>query len=333
MGQIVQMPVNTGGLTRRDPRRVALFQRGPGKELIGSEVDEAIEWCEIYGANPFVKDIYFFVFDAKKPNKRRVVPVLSISLYRKIADRTGNYLPDENPPAFTYDDDLKCEHTNPLGIKDCTVRVRVYRHGEWHWVSERLRWDERAPIIDNPAATMWVNSGETWDDGNPKKTKVFKEDFDGPKQILDPGKPNWRTMGETMQAKCTEAAAIRKAFPEDTGGAYVPEEIDHMAVTIEGTAEDITKQYESEQRQRMIGGPSVTLDWCDGEPLAFVPVGQVHDRIEEWLRCNADKAGLFRNRNVVGLRQYWSHDKAAALTVRQMLDAAVAAAESAEAAE
>jgi len=145
---------------------------------------------------------------------------------------------------------------------------------------------------------------------------------------LDPKKPNWSKMPETMFSKCTEAAAIRKAFPNETQGSYVPEEIDHM--TIEGTAEDITNKYESEQRQKLIGGPSVTLDWCDGEPLAFVPVGQVHDRVEEWLRDNADKAQLFRNRNVVGLRQYWSHDKAAALTVRQMLDAAAQSAEAAE---
>jgi len=327
MGQIVQMPVNTGGLTRRDPRRVALFQRGPGKELRGSEVDEAIEWCEIYGANPFVKDIYFFVFDADNPAKRRVVPVLSIQMYRKIAARTNDYLPDDEPPVFTHDKALEGPD-NPRGIVDCTVRIRVHRHGDWHFVSERLRWDERAPIIEDAEHVTWEDTGEVWpDSGNPKRRKVTSGNV---VRRLDPSKPNWSKMPETMFSKCTEAAAIRKAFPNEVQGSYVPEEIDHMAVTIEGTAEDITKQYESEQRQKMIGGPSVTLDWCDGEPLAFVPVGQVHDRIEEWLCGNADKAGLFRNRNVVGLRQYWSHDKAAALTVRQMLDAAAQSAEAAE---
>jgi hypothetical protein len=58
--------VRTGALTRRDPRRLDLFRKTVGKDLRGDEIDEAIEWCELYGANPFVKDIYFFVFDADK---------------------------------------------------------------------------------------------------------------------------------------------------------------------------------------------------------------------------------------------------------------------------
>jgi len=318
MGQLVQMPLSTGGLTRRDPRRVALFQRGPGKELQGSEVDEAIEWCEIHNANPFVRDIYFFIFDADKPDKRRVVPVLGIDLWRKNAAASGDYMPDEHPPVFTYDDAAK-GLDNPLGIVDCTVRVRIFRHGDWHYMSERLRWNERAPIIEDAEHVTWEDTGETWpDSGKPKRRKVTSGEV---VKKLDPSKPNWAKMPETMLSKCAEVAAIRKAFPNLAQGAYAPEELD-WTHTIEGTAEDITNKYESEQRQQLIGGPSITLDWCDGEPLAFVPVGQVHDRVEEWLRDNADKAQLFRNRNVVGLRQYWSHDKAAALTVRQMLDAA-----------
>jgi phage recombination protein Bet len=323
MGQLVQMPVNTGGLTRRDPRRLALFRNGPGKELQGTEIDEAIEWCEIYGANPFVKDIYFFVFDASDPAKRRVVPVLSIQMYRKIAARTERYLPDDTPPVFTYDEALQGPD-NPRGIIDCTVRIKVYRQGEWHWVSERIRWDERAPIIEDAEHVEWVDTGEKWaDSGKPKRKKVTSGEV---VRKLDPKKQNWITMGETMHAKCTEAAAIRKAFPNETAGSYAPEELD-WARTIEGTAIDITNRYEAELRQKVIGGPSVTLDWCDGTPLAFVSVGQVHDRIVEWISDpnNAGKAQLFRDRNVVGLREYWAHDKAAALDVRKMLDAAIAA--------
>src|SRR5690606_12382101 len=97
---------NTGALTRQDARRLDLFRKTVGKDLIGAEIDEAIEWCELYGANPFVRDIFFFVFDADKPT-RHVVPVLGIGLYRKIAARTGNYRPDENPPRFRYDEALK----------------------------------------------------------------------------------------------------------------------------------------------------------------------------------------------------------------------------------
>ena len=325
MSTIVPMAAPTGGLTRRDPRRLKLFMNGAGKNLNGSEVDEALEWCEIYGANPFVKDIYFFVFDEWDEERRRVVPVLSIQMYRKIAARTDNYLPDEEPPQFTYDDDLKGDD-NPGGIKDCTVRIKVFRHGEWHFVKERLRWDERAPIIEKTLGdTEWVPTGEFWPDDHPTKAgkpRYKKQEITEESRVLDPKKTNWRTMGETMLAKCVEAACIRKAFPNETAGSYIHDEMD-WAVTIDGTAQDITDHYDAERRGKLIGGPSITLDWCNDAPLAFVPVGQVYDKVDEWLQANPKHVNTFRTKNTVGLREFWAHDKAAALALRQRMDALV----------
>jgi len=255
----------TGALTRMDRRRLDLFTKTVGKELRGPEIDEALEWCELYGANPFVKDIYFFVFDADKPDKRRVVPVLGIGLYRKIAARTGNYRPDESPPRFSYDDTLKSQ-INPKGMVWAEVSVHIFSHGQWHTVTSRLRWEERAPIKE-----IWAES----ESGRRKPTGKFE---------LDPRKTNWATMPETMMAKCCEADAIRKAWPNETAGSYVAEEMD-AGHTIDLTATEIIEQHRTEQKLAIIGGSSaVIIDWCDGKPLDRVPLGQVWDKALAWMR-------------------------------------------------
>ncbi len=302
MTAIVPM-ARTGALTRREPRRLALFCKTVGKDLQGAEIDEAIEWCELYGANPFVKDIYFFVFDANKPDKRRVVPVLGIGLYRKIAARTKNYRPDDAPPRFAYDEAAKCA-TNPTGMVWCEVSVNVHSHGAWHKVASKLRWDERAPIKE-----IWENN---------KPTGRFQ---------LDPKKDNWHRMPETMMAKCTEADAIRKAWPNETAGSYVAEEMD-SALTIDATATEIAATYATEQRLKQVGvANSILIDWLDNKGIVPVPVGQLGDRAIAWVRENVNEpmaVSVWRDRNRHALNEYWGRDKAGALALKQVIEPVIA---------
>lgn len=165
-------------LTRDDSRRLTLFTKTVGKDLIGDEIDVALEYCRIFNANPLTRDIYFFCFGKYGTDKRQVVPVIAVGHYRKIAARAGNYRPDERPARITYDEAL-ISASNPKGILDCEVTVYRHAHGDWHPITERLRWEERAPIKE-----IWVND---------KPSGQFH---------LDPKKPSWRTMPETMLAKC-----------------------------------------------------------------------------------------------------------------------------------
>lgn len=310
-----------GGLTRHDPKRLRLFAQTVGKELVGPEIDEAIEWCELYGANPFVKDIYFFVFGKVGTKGRKVVPVLSIGMYRKIAARTGNYRPDEDPPRITYDE-AKKSPANPNGIVSCEVSVFMHSHGAWHRITSRLKWDERAPIIQG---FKLVASGDAWPDGNPKMDKV--PDPTKP-AVLDANKGNWHSMPETMLAKCVEADAIRKAWPEETAGSYAEGELDRTEITL--TATEIIEQTETQERVERIGGPGITLLWNDHEPLARVPVGSAADRIIEFIRANKDEPmtlQLFADRNKHALQELWAMDKAAAFAVKKEFEAVQRAAQ------
>lgn len=69
------------------------------------------------------------------------------------------------------------------------------------------------------------------------RVRVYRKDWGRPAvgvaywteyvQTKKDGKPNaaWSRMPHVMLAKCAEALAIRKAFPEDTSGLYIPEEL------------------------------------------------------------------------------------------------------------
>ena len=322
MSNVVAIRPN-GGLTRKDPRRLDLFVKGVGKDLRGTEIDEAIEWCEVYQANPFVKDIYFFIFDANDANKRRVVPVLGIGLYRKIAARTRNYRPDEAPPRFTYDEKAVSQ-ANPAGLVDCEVSVFQHLHGEWHRITSKLRWEERAPI--KTGGVSWQKTGEFYPAGHAKagKPKYRKVIDESSPDVLDPDKRNWHTMPETMLAKCTEADAIRKGWPNEVAGSYVPEELD-QAHTIELTATEIVESFQSDLRLKQVGAANcIIIDWCDGEPLQNVPLGQLGDRALAFIREHGSedpsRVTMWAERNRAALKEYWGRDKAGALAVKQALE-------------
>lgn len=314
-----------GALDRQNTRLVSLFTKTVGKDLVGPELDESLEWCRIYAANPFVRDIYFFCMGKPNTPNRKVVPVLSVGMYRKIAARSNNYRPDPAPPRFTYDERL-VGPDNPKGIVDCEVSVFRYSHGEWFPITSRIRWSERAPLIEDcPAGYKMEETGETWPDGNPKKRKIPK----GPViAVLDPKKENWHKMPETMLAKCTEVDAIRKGWPNETAGSYGEGEMDAVE-TIDLTATEIVQAEERKERLSKIGGiNTILVDWCNGEEIQAVPVGKFFDAAMAFVKAHT-KAGeeeyatvlMWRDKNRAGLQQFWGMEKDAALELRNELNA------------
>lgn len=330
MPNVVPMS-KTGALTRRDPTRLALFKRTVGKDLRGSEIDTAIELCEVYGANPFTKDLFFFIFNADDAEKRNVVPVLSIGMYRKMAARSGNYRPDDKPPRFTYDEQL-IGPANPKGIVDCEVTVYRHAHGEWFPITSRIRWEERAPLVEEGAdGHKWVpvEPAEVWPDGHKRagQPKMRKVPVGEPTVRLDPKKPHWKSMPETLLAKCTEADAIRKGWPNETAGSYAEGELD-QAHTIELTATEIIDNAEREDRFERIGGAkAIMVDWLDGSELQRVPAGRFHDQamafIQAHMKPGEEEAGhvlMWKNKNRAGLTEFWALEKDAALSLKKRLE-------------
>jgi phage recombination protein Bet len=277
-----------------NPRDLALIRRTVAMDTTDDEFALFIHWARSLRLDPLRRQVHAFVFHKQDPKKRRLSLVTSIEGFRAIAARTGNYRPDENEPSFIADDTIKTE-TNPAALFSCAVRVWQYAHGQWLPITGVARWEEFAPL-----KTVWI-------DNQPTERKVL--DKSG----------RWGDMPFLMLAKCAEAQAIRKGWPEDLSNTFVGEEIEQAALTLnpaQAAAEGATR----ERLERIGGSGALIIDWLDAAPLDAVPLGQLADRIVAFLRTRReDPQALitWRERNRHALREFWARAPADALGVKQ----------------
>lgn len=286
------------------PAQMQLIQR-MNPDCNSTEFDQFIHVAAQLGLDPLRKQIYAFVFNKDKPDRRRMSIVVGIDGFRSVAKRSGEYRPDNRPPRFVTDPALVNEHTNPLGLVSAEVSVFQHSHGAWHEVSAIAFWDEFAPIIEGG---KWVNG----EDGR----RQFRRD--GTMQ-LDPAKDNWRKMPRVMLSKCAEAQAIRRAWPEDLSAIYSDEELDR-AKTIDLTASEIVEKAKVEERLSLIGGAdSILFDMGDG--LERIPLGKAADMILERLKAMPPHEVLqWKNVNKVTFNEFWARAKSDALGVKQYIE-------------
>jgi phage recombination protein Bet len=90
------------------------------------------------------------------------------------------------------------------------------------WCGEDGKWTDVWIKTEPPTAAKvgLLKSGCKEPFWGVAKYQSFVKFYDG-----KPGE-NWNKMPDIMLAKCAEAQAIRKAFPVETAGIYIPEEID-----------------------------------------------------------------------------------------------------------
>lgn len=268
-------------------KQLDLIRRTVAKDCDPAEFDQFIHICKAVRLDPLRRQIYAFVFSKNNPQFRRMSIVTGIDGYRAIAERTHNYRPDNQAPRIEYSETARDPAKNPLGIVRAEVTVFKHAHGEWFPVIGEAYWDEYAPIKNG---------------------------------ALDDKKDNWRKMARVMIAKCAEAQALRKAWPDDFAGLDVEEETDRLAA-IDLTASEMADEAASAKRFELIGGTNaITIDWCDGEPLQRVKVGEFGDRVLAFIRETPEKAAFFQSRNADALKEYWAKDKAGALELKRAFE-------------
>ena len=301
MNAVVQHPASVPG--HYAPAQLALIRRTVAADCNNDEFDLFVTVARNAGLDPFRKQISALVFSKDKPDKRRMAIVTTIDGLRTIAARSGRYRPDEDEPDFTFDAEAKGA-LNPTGLLKAVVRIRIMdSRGEWFAVAGAATWEEFAPIKEEWAENERGRRAPTG------------------KHTLDTG-GNWGRMPRIMLAKCAEAQALRKAFPEDLSGLYERAEFD-QAQAVELTPSEVVEAGAAQDRLLRIGGAGTILfQLFPNAPLEAIALGSVFDRVQEAIGgfSTAQQMRWFESANLQPLREFWARAQGDALELKKRIE-------------
>ncbi|MCO5092021.1 phage recombination protein Bet [Bosea sp. (in: a-proteobacteria)] len=302
--------------------QLALIRKTVAADTNQDEFELFVHTARHLRLDPLRRQIYAFVYNKNDAKKRRMSIITGIDGFRTIAERTGNYRPDEDEPTFENDATAKGQ-ANPAGIIKATVRVFKHSHGAWHKVTASAYWEEYAPLKEGWTETVQVQNG-TWPDGNPKM--VTKPASGAERTLTLDTSGQWGKMPRVMLAKVAEALALRKAWPDDFSNVYAAEEVDRSR-TAEMTAWEAAEAGSTEKRLEQIGqGQTILFQFDPTGPLEPVPIGKIADRVADFIQRNREEVsaiGLFESRNRHSLRDFWARSPSDALEVKKLMEGAM----------
>ena len=285
--------------------QLALIRRTVAKDCNPDEFDLFVEVSRRVGLDPFRRQVYAIVTSKDNPAKRKMVIVTGIDGFRAVAQRNGDYRPDEQATRFEFDPNGKTD-TNPTGLISATVTAyKRDQRGDWHPVTGIAYWEEFAAVEDE-----WA-----WVEEERKRKPTGKQTL----------RDTWRKMPRIMLSKCAESQALRKGWPEDLSGVYGEEEMDRT-LAAEASASALVEAHEEERRMQLVHAKdTVPMIFAMTDGIVFTPVGQVVDKVAGFLRenDNADVIEMWRDQNRAGLSQFWAINKSEALEVKRQIEARV----------
>jgi hypothetical protein len=222
-----------------------------------------------------------------------------------IAARNGDYRPMETAPLIEREDSRVDPDKNPLGI--CRAEVRAWKgsNGHWHPVAGEAWWDEYAPLREE----------RELDDAG-------RLQFTG-RKILE---PSWMRMGRVMIAKCAEAQALRRGWPDVLSGLYGEEEL-HALRLAEQTASELLKQGDENALRRHLGKRTLWFIFDAGGSFQPLPVDRALDRLGAFYQHadTAESIVRFNETNRMSLQTLWEWAPIDAFALKELSEARLAA--------
>ena len=260
------MALATGGLTD-DQRGLIKRQILHGKRpATDDELALFIGQCERTGLDPFARQIYgVFRWDNQSRDEKMVVQI-SIDGFRLVAERTGKYVGQDGPFWCAPDGvwrEIWTDTTPPVAAK---VIVKKVIGGQ---------------VAETPAVAHYKEYVVTNREGKPSG--------------LWPSKP------ALMLAKCAEALALRKAFPQELSGLYAAEEMaqaDEPIVETMTTTMTLTPVAELEPAPAAAESTVVDPEPAEPDLRSKAEVDELVEAYKQLPFCGADRVEWARNRLV-----------------------------------
>jgi phage recombination protein Bet len=222
--------------TQWDGNQLAvLHQTGIDEDVTEPELMAFLHECQRRKLDPFTRQIYLIGRYDNRKRRKVYRSQTSIDGFRLIARRAA----DKSGIDYSYEDTIWFDEQGK--------RYEI-------WLSPKPPAGAKVVVIRNgsrfDAVARFGAYVQTDRDGNPSG--------------------QWRGMADVMVAKCAEALALRKAFPEDLGGIYTEEE---MAQADNPQRVTVTAEVIRDERTPQNGDdPWYSTSWLDAakdQAIAF----------------------------------------------------------------